>query len=77
MSLSPTKKLFNQIETRNLWKTEILNFEEDSALEFNPIDIYTITGGCKGEIPLNDGSFISIKENVQKDKIIYLKYNQN
>ena len=76
-----TKQLFNQIETRNLWKTEIINFTGKSTINFIfenwPIDIYTITGGCKGEIPLGNRTSINIKENVQNDKIIYLKYTKN
>lgn len=63
-----TKELFNQIETRNLWKTDIVN-----QFQIGVIDSYTITGGCKGEIPLSNGDMCNIKENVQNDITIYLK----
>lgn len=80
-----TKQLFNQIDCRNLWKTEILNFTGESTIRnsecnnkiHESFDIYTITGGCKGEIPLSNETSINIKENVQNDKTIYLKYTKN
>jgi HD superfamily phosphohydrolase len=72
-----TKELFNQIDCRNLWKTEILNFKGESTINFilenGPMDIYTITSGCKGKIPLSNGDIHSIKEHLQNDKTIYLK----
>ena len=61
---SKSKILFDKI-------TEILTKQNKNG-DFL-IDIYKINSGCKGMLPLNDGTFVDISKSLQNDLTVYLK----